>query len=66
MQYIEEKIKFVDGRTSVKRYEIISRIGEGSFSSCYKVRVANSDSLFAMKIISKNKLEVLKKVKLIE
>lgn len=56
MQFVEEKIKFVDGKTSVKRYEIQCRIGEGAFSTCYKVKVANSDSLFAMKLIPKNKI----------
>jgi serine/threonine protein kinase len=59
MQYVEEKIVTVDGHTAIKRYLILEKVGEGAFSQCYKVQAQGTDQIYAMKIISKEKMKIL-------
>jgi hypothetical protein len=59
MQVVEEKIRTVDGCIAIKRYVVIEKVGEGAFSQCFRVQVLGSEQIFAMKIISKQKMEIL-------
>ncbi len=59
MQVVEEKIYTVDGTPTVKKYMILQKVGEGAFSKCFKVQVVGSDQIYAMKVISKDKMKLL-------
>lgn len=62
-KYIDEPIKTVDGEIALKRYLIVKQVGSGSYSKCYLVQNQNSDSFYVVKVIPKNKLEILSKEK---
>lgn len=43
----------VDGHTGVKRYVMLEKLGEGSYSQCIKVQVSGTEQYYAMKVIPK-------------
>lgn len=51
------------GETREKKYIKIKPIGHGSYSKCFLVQNSTSDSTYALKIIPKNKLEILQREK---
>jgi|JI6StandDraft_1071083.scaffolds.fasta_scaffold19249_5 hypothetical protein len=59
MQVVEEKIRTVDGNLATKRYVVIEKVGQGAFSQCFRVQVLGSEQIFAMKIITKEKMALL-------
>lgn len=51
---IEERIVRTDATLYVKMYEIMDYLGKGGFAKCYVLRTVKTDSVAAVKIISKS------------
>ena len=58
-EYIEEPVRTVVGEVSMKRYLKLKLVGSGTYSKCYLVKNAHSESTYVVKVIPKKKLEIL-------
>lgn len=58
-EYIEEPVRTVVGEVFMKRYLKLKVVGSGSYSKCYLVKNADSESTYVVKVIPKKKLEIL-------
>lgn len=51
---IEERIVRTDGTLYVRKYEVMEYLGRGGFAKCYVLRNVKTDSVAAVKVISKS------------